>query len=398
MINTTGRWFAGALTLLLATSGQAVSFNRIVSLGDSLFDDPEGIRSPLASEQLADRIGAPLTQLAVGGATSTSLIAEGQHTEAAATFGAGDLALLWIGGNDFLDAAPGILLGNLDFLDTLETNVDEILTTLTDAGMTVVVFNLPDISQVPAVVSQLGDVPAIRDASLDWRNRLNALAAAKGVTVVDVFSVFDLLINQPENFTVDGEAQVPSPTFGDVVTCPTCTWADPIHPSSLGQGVISNAAITAVNGAFDPAGISPLSTLSKTEIASLASVNSFVTLAGLWFDPTFDGEGYDVVQTAGGITIFFYGYDNSGNRLWLISELLTERPALNIPVTLTMSVGDGGTFELPIPGAELDEWGTLVMTVTECGAGQFVLDGRDGVKNHSVIKLADVVGTSCFAP
>ena len=199
-------------------------------------------------------------------------------------------------------------------------------------------------------------------------------------------------------FAVDGEAQVPSPTFGDVVTCPTCTWFDPIHPSSLGQGVITNAAVTRINAAFDVAGVAPLTVLSKTEMASLASAQTFFTAAGLWFDPTFDGEGYDIVQSARGVTVFFYGYDANGERLWLISENFSDRLAFNSPVTLNMSVGDGGTFEQPIPGAQLGAWGTLTMTVTECGAGEFVLDGRDGIKNHSVIKLADVVGTGCFAP
>lgn len=388
-----------ALTLsMFFTAAQAVSFNRVVSLGDSLLDDPAGGRSPLVSEQIADRLGVSLTKLAVGGSTSTSLIATGQHTQAAADFGSGDLALVWIGGNDFLDAAAAITLGNTSFLDTLETNMDEILSTLTSAGMEIVVFNLPNIGQVPAVVQQVGESEAIRDASFEWRNRLNALAANRGVTVIDVFTVFDQLTNQPSLFSVDGELQVASPTFGDSSSCPTCTWFDPIHPSAMGQGVISNAAITKLNASFDPAGVAPLPVLSKTELASLASTETFVTIAGLWFDPAFDGEGYDMVQTAAGLTVFFYGYDSNGERLWLISELLTERPAINVPVTLTMSVGDGGTFEQPIPGAQLGDWGTLQITLADCGSGQFVLDGRDGVKTHAVQKLADSAGTSCTSP
>ncbi|MEM9532863.1 MAG: GDSL-type esterase/lipase family protein [Pseudomonadota bacterium] len=379
-------------------AAQAVSFNRVVSLGDSLLDDPAGTRSPLVSDQIAERLGVPLTQMAVGGATSTSLIEEGQHTQAAAEFGAGDLALVWIGGNDFLDAAITIIAGDESFLDTLESNMDEILSTLTGAGMTVVAFNLPDISQVPAVVGQVGDAPAIREASIAWRGRLAALAATYDVTVVDVFSVFDQLTQQPALFAVDGETQVPSPTFGDVVTCPTCTWYDPIHPSSLGQGVITNAAVTRLNAAFDVAGVAPLAALSNTEMASLASAQTFFTAAGLWFDPAFDGEGYDIVQSEGGVTVFFYGYGADGDRLWLISETFSDRLAFNSPVTLNMLVGDGGTFQQPIPGSQLENWGSLTMTVTECGVGEFVLDGQDGIKNHSVIKLADVVGTGCFAP
>ncbi len=392
------RYSLALLLLVVSVSAQAVSFNRIVSLGDSLLDDPGGSRSPLVSDQLASRIGAPLTKLALAGSTSTSLINDGQHTQAAASFGEGDLALLWIGGNDFLAAAPLIIAGDVGFLDTLESNVDLIVSTLSDAGITVVVFNLPDISQVPGVIQQLGISDAIRQASAQWRDRLNAIAANRGATVVDVFSVFDILALQPEGFAVDGELQVPSPAFGDLASCPTCTWADPIHPSGLGQGVITNAAIAKLNAEFDPAGTTPLTPLSKTEMASLASVDTFVNLAGLWFDPAFDGEGYDIVQSAGGITVFFYGYDSNGNRLWLISELLEDRPALNQPITISMSVGDGGSFQQPVPGSQLEQWGTLSMTLSECGGGEFVINGRDGTKTHAVVKLADVVGTSCFAP
>ncbi len=397
MVNI-NRGCLGLVLAFLSVSVQAVSFDRIVSLGDSLLDDPEGLRSPLVSEQLAQRLNAPLTKLAEGGSTSSSLIASGQHTAAAASFGPGDLALVWIGGNDFLDAAPSIITGNTSFLDTLESNMDLIVSTLLDAGIEVVVFNLPDIAQVPGVIDQLGVNSAIRDASASWRDRLNDLAASKGFTVVDVFTIFDSLTQQPELFAIDGALQTPSPDFGEVLTCPTCTWADPIHPSALGQGVITNGAVTQLNATFDPAGVAPITLLSKTEMASLASASTFVTASGLWFDPAFDGEGYDIVQSDGGITVFFYGYDSNDQRLWLISELLTDRLALNQPVTLNMSVGDGGSFQQPIPGAQLGSWGSLTLTVTECGAGQFLLDGRDGTKNHAVVKLADGIGTGCFSP
>ena len=89
------RYSLALLLLVVSVSAQAVSFNRIVSLGDSLLDDPGGSRSPLVSDQLASRIGAPLTKLALAGSTSTSLINDGQHTQAAASFGEGDLCLLY---------------------------------------------------------------------------------------------------------------------------------------------------------------------------------------------------------------------------------------------------------------------------------------------------------------
>ena len=141
------------LGLITVNSAQAIDFDAVVSLGDSLLDDSSGLRSPLVSEHLADRLAAPLTQLAVGGSTSTSLLSGGQHTQAASSFGAGDLAVLWIGGNDFFANALPITLGNFSFLNQLEANVETAMTTLRSSGLEVVVFNLPDMAQVPLVMT-----------------------------------------------------------------------------------------------------------------------------------------------------------------------------------------------------------------------------------------------------
>lgn len=389
-----------ALLLIgLAPAATAMEFNNVVSLGDSLFDDPLQTRSPLASEQIAARLGAPLTQLAVGGSRSATLLEGGQHTEAAANFGEGDLALVWIGGNDFRDAALSIIGGDSTFLDTLESNVDDILSTLRGAGMEVVLFNLPDFSQVPGIILLLPSLENLRETSMEWATRLDALAQQHGAHVVDIFTAFDQLTNSPEVFAIDGNALVQTPTFGDVVECPFCVWFDEIHPSSLGQGIISNAAVTLLNSVYDVAGVAPLSRVSATEFASLASVNTFASIAGLWFDADFAGEGYDVVQTSSGTTIFYYGYDADGNRLWLISNTVNERFALGEPVTFTMRVGDeGGSFAQPIAPSQLTDWGTLTITLNDCSTGLFDLQGRDGNKMHNGQLLAGVAGTSCTTP
>lgn len=394
------RALLASLLVFLAPASFAIEFNNVVSLGDSLLDDPLQTRSPLVSEQIATRLGAPLTQLAIAGSRSATLLERGQHTEAAANFGEGDLALVWIGGNDFRDAALAVTTtGDISFLNTLEANVDEILTTLRGAGMEVVLFNLPDFSLVPGIMILLPTVDNLRETSIEWATRLDALAEQHGAHVVDIFTAFDQLTNSPELFAVDGNMLVSTPTVGNVMECPFCVWFDEIHPSSLGQGIISNAAITLLNSVYDVAGVAPLSRVSATEFASLASVNTFASIAGLWFDADFAGEGYDVVQTASGTTIFYYGYDADGNRLWLISNTVSERFALGEPTTFQMRVGDeGGSFEQPIAPSELTDWGTLVVTLNDCGTGLFDLQGRDGNKQHNAQLLAGVAGTSCTTP
>src|SRR5690606_5575298 len=147
------------------------------SLGDSLLDDPGGARSPVVAEHLAQRIGVPLTKFAASGSTSSALISDGQHTQAAAQFGAGDLATLWIGGNDFFYSIGlqfGISAGNYGAINTLENNVDTILGTLRGAGMDVVVFNLPNMAEIPFTESitffqfQRNN---IAQATIEWNNR-----------------------------------------------------------------------------------------------------------------------------------------------------------------------------------------------------------------------------------
>jgi phospholipase/lecithinase/hemolysin len=275
-MRTRARGLAGlffAAGLAVAASADAISFANVVSLGDSLLDDGTlgDRRSPVVSQHIAGRVGATHTQLAVGGATTGSLISGGQHTTAAANFGAGDLAVLWIGGNNFLANVNSIAIGNFNFLNTAETHMNTILSTLTGAGMDVVVFNLPDFSGVPSVQLNVPPQfqPNFRAAAENWRNRLNTLGATYGVAIVDVFGFSDALAADPSAFAVGGQDPILGPTFGPKEDCPTCLFYDSIHPSSLAQGFIANAAFEAMNAFFDPAGLDPIAPLSEAELLQL---------------------------------------------------------------------------------------------------------------------------------
>ena len=277
------RWYLVALTALVACAmpevAAAALFNRVVTLGDSLMDDPAGTRSPLASEQVADRLGAPLVQLAKSGSTSDSLLADGQHSTAAANFGPGDLALLWIGGNDFFYASIGIGFGGQGIVDDLAANVDEILGTLRSAGMDVVVFNLPDMAQVPLIQTTVAAVTPfniLRQAILNnftassaaWGARLDQLAAQHGATVVDVFSLFNQRLADPQAFAILDRPVSLGPQFGGQFA----VFADNIHPSAYIQGVIANEALAAISAAYDPQGATPLAPLSVPELAPLVNL------------------------------------------------------------------------------------------------------------------------------
>ncbi len=134
----------------------------------------------------------------------------------------------------------------------------------------------------------------------------------------------------------------------------------------------------------------PLPTDHQSAIASLNGV------AGLWFDPAFDGEGFNVITTPSGTVLFFYGYTASGQRLWLISETLTDGFAFEQVLDLQMFEGQGGTFDQPAASSDaLSEWGRLKGLFDACGTGRFALHGKDGVKTTYQIKLAGITNADC---
>lgn len=289
-----------AIGILPVCSLQAVTFNHVVSLGDSLLDDTGSNRSPVVAEHVANLLGVPLTKYAKSGSTSSALIDQGQHTQAAANFGAGDLAVLWVGGNDFFYSIGlqfGISAGNYGAINTLEDNVDSILGTLRGAGMDVLMLNLPDISEVPFTDTltffdfQLQNVAA---ATVEWNQRLDSLAAQYGAAVVDVYDLFGDLTASPESFALRGN----TPVLGDNYGCQFCVFYDSIHPGSYAQGYIANAAIDAVNSLFQSTGGADLSPLSTVELATLAGLQA----------SDFDG---DQSVTRSDLTVWQNAYGNS---------------------------------------------------------------------------------------
>ncbi|MCA9234201.1 MAG: hypothetical protein KDA44_01935 [Planctomycetales bacterium] len=286
------RWSTALGAALVALCWQGVvcagQFNNVVSLGDSLFDDILGARSPVAAEHVANRLGVPWTNLARSGATTDALLEQGQHTTAAANFGAGDLALVWIGGNDFFyQASLPIALG-LSWRPTLDdaaANLETTLSTLRAAGMEVVMFNLPDMAQVPFVglpaTNILGRrerwLQAYSDLSIEWAHTLGELGAEYGAPVVDVYGMVNQRLQDPQAFSILGHPVNLGPSFGGQFDI----FADPIHPSAYVQGLIANAAIDVINATYDPLGVMPLERLSVPELAELVGLT-----AG-----DFDGDG-----------------------------------------------------------------------------------------------------------
>ncbi len=117
-------------------------------------------------------------------------------------------------------------------------------------------------------------------------------------------------------------------------------------------------------------------------------------LSGLWFDPEQNGAGYNVIVSSAGITVFFYGYSQTGERLWLISDTVTASLEFEQSISLALFEGDGGSFG-SLETAALQDWGTLTLRFDSCSTGQFRLSGTDGDKISNVVQLAAIQGLSC---
>jgi len=53
---------------------------------------------------------------------------------------------------------------------------------------------------------------------------------------------------------------------------------------------------------------------SVTVLGTFESVGEAIyasELSGLWYDPTLDGEGFNVLVADAGMVVFFYGYDTA---------------------------------------------------------------------------------------
>jgi len=153
-----------------------------------------------------------------------------------------------------------------------------------------------------------------------------------------------------------------------------------------------NDQITNVEYAHFSDAAVPLPTMPESQIAGLSGI------AGLWYDPSLDGEGFNVITTPSGTVVFFYGYSADGERLWLVSETLTDDFGFEQSIDLTMYKGNDGTFDSPAkPPEALSEWGRLTALFDSCGSGRLALNGEDGIKATYQVKLAGIADADCQA-
>ncbi len=228
-------------------------FATVSALGDSL-TDVEAARGPSHVEHITAMLDVEFNNFAVTGATTTTLLADGQHTQAldaGTTF-----AFVWIGANDLLfENATSTALGDTTFLSNVVAQWEEAVDALLDEGATVITANLPDLSRLPLADSGLfpqAVLGNVQSVTVAFNELLAEAAKDRGVPVVDVFATFNGFMDS--DGTVCGVSIDLPPEFGEKDDL----FFDSIHPSSFGMGLVTNAFIEVMNDEFDT-GLSPLS-------------------------------------------------------------------------------------------------------------------------------------------
>lgn len=249
-------------------------FHTIASLGDStLGSDPTGYRGPFASVHAANLMELDYYEGAVGGDRSWTLIEAGRHTNIAENYNEGTLVTIMIGAWDFIDSDAQIVKGDYSFISNLEENMTIILDTLTDSNIDVLVWTLPNMSFLPFLTQIFPTEKHVyfTEASIMWADALNRMADSygDGVQVFDLLNASDDLLQNQEARTISGNEVAAPPVMCDK----NCIMIDSLHPTSLGQGLLANYMMNAINEKFPPStGEYPL--LSEEELISLADFNS----------------------------------------------------------------------------------------------------------------------------
>jgi phospholipase/lecithinase/hemolysin len=211
------------------------------------------------------------------GATSSNMI-QNQLPGLAAQVAAGQVEYAWIfiGGNDFLyflrdiengsiaPAAAPSMLAQVEA--TAAANFTTAVHTLLSSSPTVrlVIANVPDVSELPIVRLALTVAPqaqpivaATSQAIAEYNATIASVAAGQSrIALIDLAGQAAELSTIPGGSVRFGGTTIKLTTAGD--NYHDFFLADGLHPGTVGQGIIANDFITAVNGHFG-AQIAPLS-------------------------------------------------------------------------------------------------------------------------------------------
>ena len=129
----------------------------------------------------------------------------------------------------------------------------------------------------------------------------------------------------------------------------------------------------------------------------LLPVREEALLSGSWFDPTHDGEGFNIeVLIDSRVLVYWFSYDTEGNRRWFfgVGEIIDGKLVFD-----NMLTSSGGIFgpEFDPTAVEITPWGSLIMDL-RCNGGTATYNSTEagfisGTLN--VIRLTNIDGLLC---
>lgn len=132
------------------------------------------------------------------------------------------------------------------------------------------------------------------------------------------------------------------------------------------------------------------------------SKTTLSTVSGAWYDDNYNGSGFNMVEAANGLFVYFYGYkgNKDGEAQWLLSNVIPETIEKGKTYQVDMVsgfVGNGGGFTVKPTTANsgTKHWGTMELTFSDCSKGVAKLNGADGQLTLNIKRIAKVEGLSC---
>jgi len=222
---------------------------------------------------------------AVGGATSATMLTQQQPQKVAADVAAGNVtvATILVGNNDYGQNALSLISGGLtqDELTTFEngivSNIESAVTTVLNSGIQgFLLGSVPRLVDEPAATQYFPSIPAdqlpglidLVDASQERVNaQLLDFANAHHIPFVDFFG-FEKSLGDVDHITVGGVpiAMTKGPDS-------TYFFVDNLHPGWVGNAILSNFWMTALNVAYG----TNLSLFSDQEALNMAGLRSQYT-------------------------------------------------------------------------------------------------------------------------
>jgi hypothetical protein len=222
------------------------------------------------------------------GATTQSLLTQGQHTGLAGSIASGGLthAVVWAGANDFHFGPFGpyhSIYSNLwstqqvqQHVEAAAANIDAALQALSGTGARIILVNVPDYGYAPLVTALYTNPPGrqrVSNAISQLNDRLRTIASQRQVMLVDAFGLMQGIFGThtlPVQTLLVGNVEI-NLQLADT-SSNSRPWAafvhDGVHPHTTLQGMMANLVITAMNMRSDLG----IPVLSEAEILARAGL------------------------------------------------------------------------------------------------------------------------------